>query len=166
MSARTKQGCGLQAKGKKIAAALMLVVSFASIAMADEKLFAAPPAATNTAPSGAGSMAQATLALMLVLIAVFAAAWFLKRLRKFGGASGAQGIEVVSQAALGAKERAVLIKVGGTHVLVGVTPSQVNLLHVLDANAIPPSAPVISTDATAPAVPNFKSLLKKSLGLQ
>jgi flagellar protein FliO/FliZ len=140
-----------------------------SSAFAQEKLFAAPPATTNAAPSGAGSMAQATVALMLVLVAVFAAAYGLKRLRKFSAASGAQGIEVVSQAALGSKERAVLLKVAGAHVLVGVAPGQVNLLHVLDANAIPPTVTAAAStmeSAVSPSAPTFKSLLKKSLGMQ
>jgi flagellar protein FliO/FliZ len=80
--------------------------------------------------------------------------------------TGAHGIEVVSQAALGSKERAVLLKVAGTHVLVGVAPGTVNLLHVLDANAIPSVSeqmPVVSDPAGA--APTFKSLLKKSLGM-
>jgi flagellar protein FliO/FliZ len=157
-----------KASGWKVAMIGFISIALSSVVNAQEKLFAAPPATTNAAPSGAGSMAQATLALMLVLIAVFAAAYGLKRLKKFSGASGAQGIEVVSQAALGAKERAVLLKVGGAHVLVGVTPNQVNLLHVLDPNAIPPTAAPTAPamDSTTPSAPTFKSLLKKSLGMQ
>jgi flagellar protein FliO/FliZ len=112
-------------------------------------------------------MAQATLALALVLIAVFAAAYMLRRLKKFGGAVGAHGIEIVSQAALGSKERAVLLKVAGAHVLVGVTPGNVNLLHVLDTSAVPTgeSTAVAASAAPIENTPTFKSLLKKSLGL-
>ena len=140
---------------------------FAAAATAQEKLFAAPAASQSAAPSGAGSMAQATLALVIVLIAVFAAAYFLRRLRKFSGATGSNGITIVSQAALGSKERAVLIKVAGTHVLVGVAPGRVNLLHVLDANAIPPEAHSSGVDAQSEAAsPTFKSLLKQSLGMK
>lgn len=111
-------------------------------------------------------MAQATLALVIVLIAVFAAAYFLRRLRKFSGATGAHGITIVSQAALGSKERAVLIKVGGAHVLVGVAPGRVNLLHLLDANAIPPEAAAPNVDTQPAGAPTFKSLLKQSLGMK
>ncbi len=114
-------------------------------------------------------MAQATLALALVLIAVFAAAYGLRRLRKFGGAVSADGIEVISQAALGSKERAVLLRVAGTHVLVGVTPGNVNLLHVLAADAIPasrePVAAELGNQPSPASQPSFKALLKKSLGL-
>jgi len=137
------------------------------VAWADEpRLFAAPPNAQPVVNSGAGSMMQATLALVLVLLAVFAAAWGLKRLRKFG-AGGNTGIEVISQAALGAKERAVLLKVAGTHVLVGVAPGQVNLLHVLAADAVVGISKESPTPTvTGPAPPSFKALLKQSLGLK
>jgi flagellar protein FliO/FliZ len=140
------------------------------VALADsQKLFAAPATTQNAAASGAGSMAQATLALVVVLIAVFAAAYMLRRLRKFGGAVGTHGIEIVSQAALGSKERAVLLKVAGTHVLVGVTPGTVNLLHVLEAGALPSTAaPAATNESTVQTAgsPTFKSLLKKSLGMK
>lgn len=134
----------------------------------DQKLFAAPSNTQAPVNTGAGSMAQATLALVLVLATVFAAAWAMRRLRKFGGGGGA-GIEVISQAALGAKERAVLLKVAGAHVLVGVAPGRVNLLHVLAADAVvsAPSAPASkSSDTTSQTMPTFKSLLKQSLGLK
>jgi flagellar biogenesis protein FliO len=90
----------------------------------------------------------------------------LRRLKKFGGAVGAHGIEIVSQAALGSKERAVLLKVAGAHVLVGVTPGNVNLLHVLaSADPIGESTAVAASPAPIENTPTFKSLLKKSLGL-
>ncbi len=159
----------VSAAGKRIIAGVFGFAGLVGMAFAnDQKLFAAPPATQNAAPSGAGSMAQATLALVLVLIAVFAAAYVLRRLRKFGGTVCAHGIEVVSQAALGSKERAVLLKVAGVHVLVGVAPGQVNLLHVLDPNSIPAtsaSAPV-ADPKNALNAPSFKSLLKQSLGMK
>jgi flagellar protein FliO/FliZ len=140
----------------------------ASAAFADEqKLFAAPASAPSTSTSGAGSMAQATLALALVLVAIFVAAWALRRLRRFSG-GGSAAIEVISQAALGAKERAVLLKVSGAHVLVGVAPGRVNVLHVLSADAVVP-LPEAAADklaATPSAAPSFKALLKQSLGLR
>jgi flagellar protein FliO/FliZ len=167
---RAATGYRLPAAGKAIAAGFAGLFAVTVASAQEPKLFAAPAAAQAAAPSGAGSMAQATLALVVVLVAVFAAAYFLKRLRKFSGVTGAHGIEVISQAALGSKERAVLIKVGGAHVLVGVAPGTVNLLHVLDPNAIPPSdtsGVANSPNGAVPSVdqPSFKALLKKSLGM-
>jgi flagellar protein FliO/FliZ len=153
-----------------IAVATLLSIGMHGVAMADDqKLFAAPSTSAPVSASTTGSMAQATLALLVVLVAIFGAAWALRRLRRFSGGGGA-AIEVISQAALGAKERAVLIKVSGTHVLIGVAPGRVNVLHVLPADA------VITLTSEAPETkgqaaqtinaPSFKSLLKQSLGIK
>jgi flagellar protein FliO/FliZ len=144
----------------------LLAVASASIASAEEqKLFAAPVSAPATSTSGAGSMMQATLALALVLAAIFVAAWALRRLRKFSGGGNA-AIEVVSQAVLGAKERAVLVKVSGTYILVGVAPGRVNLLHVLPADAVVAVTPKVPVESNAASAPSFKALLKQSLGMR
>ncbi|MGH8176240.1 MAG: flagellar biosynthetic protein FliO [Steroidobacter sp.] len=132
-----------------------------------QKPFAAPQAADPVAATGAGSLAQVTLSLVLVLAAVFAAAWAVRRLRGFGK-FGASAIEIVADVALGAKERAVLVQVGKQQLLLGVTANQVNTLHVLTENVVieqrsftNPSAPGGGGDAR----PDFKAILKRSLGL-
>jgi len=155
--------------------------SFWGIALAEEsqKLFAAPTASQSTTATGSGSLGQATLALALVLAAVFSAAWLMRKLRRFGGAAGQQNIEVLAQAVLGSKERAVLLKIGGAHVLVGVAPGRVNLLHVLDPANVSTLAPSpaatsepnsgsnsTSNDSMTSTAPSFKALLKQSLGLK
>ena len=99
---------------------------------------------------------------MLVLAAVFAAAWIVRRLRTCAR-PGAGAINIIADVALGTKERAVLIQVGAQQLLVGVAPGRVNTLHVL-------AEPVRTDDAQrggggeARAV-DFKSILKRSLGL-
>ncbi|EQD42713.1 Flagellar biosynthesis protein, FliO, partial [mine drainage metagenome] len=40
-------------------------------------------------------------------------------------------LEILASMPLGAKERAVLVKVGDAQILLGVAPGQVNTLHVL-----------------------------------
>ncbi|HTE39558.1 MAG TPA: flagellar biosynthetic protein FliO [Steroidobacteraceae bacterium] len=138
-----------------------LSVCVAPICSAAEKLFAAPESSGPAGQSAGASLGQMTLALAVVLIVVFAAAWMLKQTRKFT-TKGGHGIEVLAQVALGAKERAVLLKVGTVHVLVGVAPGQVNALHVDTAPiAIEVAAP------TEPAHPthSFQAILKRSLGL-
>lgn len=120
---------------------------------------------TQHAPAtSAGSLAQVTLSLLLVLAAVFAAAWVVRRLRGFGK-FGANIIQVIADAPLGTKERAVLIQVGGQQLLVGVTAGQVNLLHVLAEPVTPPVTPTSGT-AMDPLRPEFKAILKRSLGLK
>jgi len=41
-------------------------------------------------------------------------------------------VSVIGGVSLGPRERAVLLQVGGTRLLVGVAPGQVRMLHLLD----------------------------------
>jgi flagellar protein FliO/FliZ len=121
-------------------------------------VFAAPGAAASVPVSGVAGLGQVTLALCIVLGAIFLCAWFARRMRNIsGGHLGA--LSVVAEVRLGPKERAVLLQVGATQLLVGVAPGQINALHVL-AEPLPPQAP------TAPSIEgvSFKSLLRRSLG--
>lgn len=123
-------------------------------------MFAAPNVAAPLPSSGVGGVGQVTLALLLVLVAVFVVALLMKKLRGFS-AGGSSGIEVLAQASLGARERAVVIRVGGTRLLLGVAPGQVSLLRELPAEAPPEPPPLTGTN---PPRPNFAQLLRKSLG--
>jgi flagellar protein FliO/FliZ len=123
------------------------------------KPFAAPVATAALPSSSASSLGQVTLALLLVLGAVFIAAWLMRRLRTLGS-TGQATIEVVSQVALGARERAVIVKVGQTHMLLGVAPGRVNLLQLLPEGSVPTP----DKGTAAPVGPDFASLLRKSLG--
>jgi flagellar protein FliO/FliZ len=123
------------------------------------QLFAAPAAATAPAAIGAGGLVSVTLALLVVLAAIFALAWMARRLRRFG-ARAAGALEIIASMPLGAKERAVLVKVGEAQLLLGVAPGQVNTLHVLERPVTleKPGAP-----AGGPAREAFAALLKRSL---
>ena len=123
-------------------------------------LFAAPAAGSATPAVSAGSLVSVTLALLLVLVAIFALAWLARRMRMLGNrAAGA--LEVLASMPLGAKERAVLLKVGETQVLLGVAPGQVNTLHVLTQplELGKPASANVSAER-----PSFAALLKRSLG--
>jgi flagellar protein FliO/FliZ len=132
--------------------------------------FAAPEAAKAVSSSPAAGLAQVTLSLMLVLAAVFAAAWVVRRLRSFGR-PGAGAIEIVADVALGTKERAVLIQVGAQQLLLGVAPGRVNTLHVLAEPVRAADAQrggggdELSPSSLSSPRPDFKSVLKRSLGL-
>jgi flagellar protein FliO/FliZ len=131
--------------------------------------FAAPEAASQVAATPAGGLGEVTFALLLVLAAIFGVAWLVRRMRSLGGA-GTQGIEILAQVALGARERAVVVKVGDERLLIGVAPGRVSTLHVLPRDAQLPPAPASGPTGTAspgqsPSLPaNFAALLKKSLG--
>jgi flagellar protein FliO/FliZ len=120
-------------------------------------VFAAPGALASSPASGVAGLGQVTLALCIVLGAIFLCAWLARRMRNItSGRSGA--INIVAEVRLGAKERAVLLQVGGTQLLVGVAPGQISALHVLAEPLAAPPAP-----AALEAV-SFKSLLRRSLG--
>ncbi|MEO6078221.1 MAG: flagellar biosynthetic protein FliO [Steroidobacteraceae bacterium] len=123
--------------------------------------FAAPEVAGSLPSGGASGIGQVTVALVLVLVAVFVVALLLKRLRAVTGA-GANGIEVLGQASLGAKERAVIIRVGNERLLLGVAAGQVSLLQKLPLE-ITDSEPRTAATA-AEQRPSFGALLRKSLG--
>jgi flagellar protein FliO/FliZ len=146
-----------------VALALCAVSALAAEA---EKPFAAPQAVERVATPGAGSLVQVTLSLVLVLGAVFAAAWVMRRLRTFGR-FGSGPIEIVADVAIGARERAVLVQVGGKQLLLGVAPGRVSTLHVLDEPVLIERTGVSANlgSGGAPQKVDFKSILKRSLGL-
>jgi flagellar protein FliO/FliZ len=94
-----------------------------------------------------------------VLAAIFALAWLVRRARGIGNRAGA-ALDVLADVRLGPKERAVLLQVGATQLLVGVAPGRVNTLHVL-AEPLPPATALAAVNA---ARPTFRALLRKSLG--
>jgi flagellar protein FliO/FliZ len=151
---------------------ITFITASAAIAAEADKPFAAPQVAERVATPSAGSLVQVTLSLVLVLAAVFAAAWLTRRLKTLGR-FGSGPIEVIADVSLGAKERAVLVQVGGQQLLLGVAPGRVSTLHVLDepvaADQLRAKTSHAATHmegaAGSPQRPDFKSILKRSLGL-
>ncbi len=76
-------------------------------------------------------MAETTLWLMLVVGLILALAWFAKR---FGGVQFRHhgSLKLLSALPLGNREKVVLMQAGDKYLLLGVTPSQINTLHVFD----------------------------------
>ena len=150
--------------------AFALLLGGPALCLADGTMpFAAPaPAAPFAAPSEGMPLVRVVLALALVLGAVFAAAKLSRRMGVSGSAPTAR-LEVVAQASLGPRERAVLLRVGGREVLLGVATGNVRLLLDLDStlDADPAATATGTTPAAAPdgpARPNFRDLLMRSLG--
>ena len=131
--------------------------------------FAAPMAtgpATTSSLAGAG---EVTIALVLVLLVIFACAWCVKRLRGVGRPQ-CRVLAIVDDMSIGEKERVVLLACGGERLLVGVAPGAVRLLHVVPPAAFANmgddigSAPVAPVPAP-PVSHEFRSILRRSLGL-
>lgn len=142
-----------------------------------QALAAAPAHGSFAAPaqfSGGGTsfgMLRVCVALALVLASVYGVAWLMRRLRGAAGVS-APGIAIVSQVSLGARERAVLLRVGERHLLVGVAAGSVRLLQEVNFASPPDGAPLTTGGAaatggaSAPVAvpPSFRELLRRSLG--
>ena len=158
----TKSGSGVGSFSVRVTL-VTCVTLITATAFATDKPFAAPQTPEHPVATTAGSLLQVTVSLALVLAAVFAAAWVVRRLRGFGR-FGANAIQVVADAPLGTRERAVLIQVGEQQLLLGVAQGHVNLLHVLPQPVAiaPPPAP----GAEQGARPDFAAILKRSLGLK
>jgi len=78
----------------------------------------------------AGSVVQLVLGLAIVLAMVVGAAWLARRFGLHPGPAGG-AIRLRGGVALGPRERAVLLEVRDTWVVVGVAPGQVRTLHTL-----------------------------------
>ena len=124
-------------------------------------IYAAPQVqAPATSAPGLGSALEMLLALALVLAAVFALAWLLRRLKSFP--TGRQGLmRVDAELAVGEKERVVLLAVGQQQWLLGVTPGGITLLHAFGADSNTPTGP-----AAGAAPLNFSTVLRRSVGLK
>jgi flagellar protein FliO/FliZ len=127
-----------------------------------------PAPVAEAAPAvGASGLLQAGLGMMLVLGLIFLCAWLARRfgLPRFGGSAL---VKVVGSAMVGQRERVVVVEVGETWLVLGVTASQVNALHSLPAQALPAAS---TTSAAAhrgsmKAVDLFAQKLRESLGIQ
>ncbi|WP_036169452.1 flagellar biosynthetic protein FliO [Massilia sp. 9096] len=113
-------------------------------------------------PSGSptGSLLQTLFAMIVVLAALGALAWFLKR---YGPkASGANAnVKIVGSLNLGGRERLLVVEVGNQWIVVGASPGRVNGLATMPRQeGVEPTA-ALSTPA--PAAANFGDWLKQTL---
>ena len=103
---------------------------------------------------GAGSFMQVFAGLALVLALVFGAAVLTRRLGRVPGLSNS-AIRTVAAAAVGTRERVVLLEVGESWILVGVAPGQVRALATLPRSELP-----AQMDTIRPSPP-FSQLLHR-----
>ncbi len=76
--------------------------------------------AQSAAPLSIGSLTQLTLSLIAIVALILAIGWVLKRL-KLNAPRGSVDSEVLDQLSIGPRERVVLVRVGATQVLLGVS---------------------------------------------
>jgi flagellar protein FliO/FliZ len=129
---------------------------FALIALASPTVYAA---AELPAVSTSGALFQGLIGLGMVLAALAAFFWFLRRFSP--GQTAAQGVvKVVGGVMLGPRERLVVVEVGETWLLLGVGGGQVSTLHTLPR----PEGYTPAMHAALPAqLPKFADKLKELL---
>jgi len=104
----------------------------------------------------AGSVLQMVAGLAVVLGLVLALAWLVRRLG-LPGATASGAIKVVAGAAVGQRERVVLLEVGGTWLVIGVAPGHVSALHTM------PRAELQQAPAATPGTAPFATWLKRMM---
>ena len=116
------------------------------------------PPALPTSPISLGGMLQMLFGLVVVLAAVGGTAWLLRRFASGQVGMGGAAIRVIGGAAVGPKERLVLVEVGQTWLVVGVAPGQVNSIHTM-----PKPEGMESVSAGGPAENGFSVWLKQAV---
>lgn len=99
-------------------------------------------AAEGGAPtvSSAASLAQAGLGLFGVIALILGLAWAARRAGLVR--NGPQGMmKVIGSSMLGARQRLVLVEVGDTWLVLGVSAGEIRTLHSMPAGQATPSAP-------------------------
>lgn len=81
--------------------------------------------------SSSSQLASLLGGLTLIIILIYGLSWFVKRFAQ-GGFMHNPSMKVVSALPLGTRERLMLVDVGGKQLLLGVTATQINTLHVFD----------------------------------
>ncbi len=85
-------------------------------------------------PFSGEALIQLVVGLCVVVAIIFILSWVLKR---FSGISSmTKDMRVVGVLPLSAREKAVLVKVGQQHLLLGVAPGRVSRLHAFDQGEI------------------------------
>lgn len=124
-----------------LTATVLLLSSTAAIALEVARpAYTPPPAVVST-----GGLVQVTLSLLLVLAAIVAVAWLLKRMNLAQQGTG-NFLKVIGSVAIGQRERVVLVEAGDTWLLVGVGPSQIRTLHTMAKDLHSDFSPALTPD--------------------
>ncbi len=133
----------------------MLLVS--AQALASAPVVAASALPSPVIPSSSEQLVQVSLALIAVLFVIYAIAWLLKRNNALNGLVNLP-MKTVAALPMGAKEKIVLIEVGGKQILLGLTAHNINTLATFDE-------PIINTEAKLhkPFASRLKEMMEKGI---
>ena len=91
----------------------------------------AAPTLPSTPGLGGGDVLNMGVSMLLVVAIIVFLGWLYSRSR-FVGSGSSDAINVVATRALGPKERLLIVEVADQQLLVGITASAVQTLHVFD----------------------------------
>ncbi len=144
----------------KIYFLLLFLVMNLRVTLRAEEL-AKPDVVTMPSLVTGSSVLHMFLALLLVLAVIGVIAWLLKR---FGIGAGNQSnlIKVVAAAAVGQRERIVIVEIANAWLVLGVAPGHINLLHQTEKMVIKPA----SDQSNAQGANDFFAQLQKNIKKQ
>lgn len=102
--------------------------------------------------SSSSQLASLLGGLALIIVLIYGLSWFVKRFAQ-GGFMHNPSMKIVSALPLGTRERLMLVDVGGKQLLLGVTATQINTLHVFDEQV------VVQTEKVQPVASDFSQKL-------
>lgn len=113
---------------------------------------------TKTSQETGSQLLTVLLSLVFIIALIYALSLFV---RKFGQGMGysSQHIKPLANLSVGTRERVSLISVGNKQILIGITPTQINTLHVFDE-------PIVDVEKTPAAGQDFAQKLKAVLAAQ
>jgi len=106
-----------------------------------------------------GSYIQVMLGLVFVVFLIFALAWLVRRMGRLQSVIGGS-MKLLGGLSLGQRERALLVQVGETQILLGVAPGSVRTLHVFDEPVVT-ATPTSTGDSFAD---RLSAVLKQKAG--
>ena len=90
-----------------------------------------PTPVIKSDPMSGSYLMQLVLGLIVVVLCIIALAWFARKMNSFQSLAD-DSLKIISTISMGTRERIVLLQVGEEQILVGVSPGQINKLHVLN----------------------------------
>lgn len=85
----------------------------------------------SSASMNSSYLIQLILGLVVVLVCVVVLSWFARKMNKFNASSN-DSLKIISGISMGTREKVILLQAGNEQILVGVTPGNINRLHVLN----------------------------------
>lgn len=117
-------------------------------------------AVTTVAPVvGGGELLGMGISMAIVVAAILLLGWFYSRSR-LAGNGPSDLINVVATRALGPKERLMVIEVADQQLLIGMTSTSVQTLHVFDTPITVPETPAASESFSARLLSAVKEIRK------